>query len=71
MMARWPGVYIPCLPPKHIAGNSDLKIVSERVKYLTYFLNCIAKVKYLFMSDEFQLFLNSNSSDLKKLFDKM
>ena len=41
------------------------------MKYLSYFLNCVAKVSYLWTSEEFQLFLNSNSSDLKRLFEKM
>jgi hypothetical protein len=71
MLLRWPGVFIPILPPKHSGGSNTLKVVNERIKYLTYFLNCIAKTKCLFLSEEFQLFLNSNSSDLKKLFDKM
>jgi hypothetical protein len=51
LLARWPGIYIPCLPPKHNAGNNNLKVVNERIKYLSYFLNCIAKVTYLFMSE--------------------
>jgi hypothetical protein len=50
-MMRWPGIYIPGLPPKHSAGSNNLKVVNERIKYLSYFLNCIAKVNYLFMSE--------------------
>jgi len=46
-------------------------VVTERLKYLNYFLNEIGKVPYLFMSEEFQLFINSNSSDLKKMYEKM
>ena len=50
LVKRWPGVMIPCLPPKHTAGSNSLKIVNERVKYLTYFLNGCAKMKFIFMS---------------------
>ena len=71
MLIRWPGVFVPIIPPKHSTGNSSLKVVTERLKYLNHFLNEIGKVPYLFMSEEFQLFINSNSSDLKKMYEKM
>lgn len=41
------------------------------MKYLNLFLNEIGKIPYLFNCEEFQLFLNSNSSDLKKMYEKM
>lgn len=62
---------IPCLPRKHQTGSNSIKVVNERIKYLTYFLNCIAKQKFLFESEEVQLFFNSNNSDMKKTYEKM
>jgi hypothetical protein len=64
-------VVVPCLPAKRASGSNSLKVVNERVKYLSYFLNNCVKLAFIFMSDEFQLFLTSSDPDLKTKFEKM
>lgn len=70
LLTNWPGVLIPSLPPKHSSGSNSYKVVQERVKHLSLFLKVCANVNFLFMSDEFQLFLTS-SVDLRRHFEKM
>lgn len=70
LLTNWPGVLIPSLPPKHSSGSNSYKVVQERVKHLSLFLKVCANVNFLFMSDEFQLFLTS-SADLRRHFEKM
>jgi hypothetical protein len=64
-------VVVPCLPAKRASGSNSLKVVNERVKYLSYFLNNCVKLAFIFMSDEFQLFLTSSDPALKTKFEKM
>jgi hypothetical protein len=71
LVERWPGLFIPVLPPKHTSGSNSLKVVNQRVRCLTYFLNNCAKIPFIFLSEEFREFLESNNSDLKKLYEKM
>jgi hypothetical protein len=51
LVKRWPGVMVPPLPAKHSSGSNSLRVVNERVKYLTYFLNNCVKLNFIFMSD--------------------
>ena len=41
MLKRWPGCYIPPLPPKQVVGNMDNNFVQERQRMLNYFLKGI------------------------------
>jgi hypothetical protein len=41
------------------------------VKYLSYFLNNCVRLPFIFMSDEFQLFLTSTDPDLRGRLEKL
>lgn len=69
MLKEWPGCFIPCLPDKQIIGSNSLKVVKERMKELTYFLNSVAKIPYLLQSEEFHFFLTSPNSDLVRYYE--
>jgi hypothetical protein len=71
LVRRWPGVIIPCLPAKHTSGSNSLRVVNERVKYLSYFLNNCARMTFIFMADEFQLFLTSTDPDLRARLERL
>jgi len=64
LVANWPGVYVPPLPPKKMAGNAESWLLEERRRHLEYFCLKISEIPYLWGSMEFQTFLNSKSTDL-------
>jgi hypothetical protein len=57
---RWPGVYIPKVPPKKAIGNKDMKFIIERRYYLERFLRKLSKYDFLINSEEFLIFARPN-----------
>lgn len=56
LIQAWPGVPIPCLPPKKAIGNKDLQFINERRFYLERFLKKISAFPFVINSQEFQVF---------------
>ena len=54
---RWPGIYIPNLPPKLTVGNLEKKVIEMRKRVINDFCHKISKFKFLLDSDELQIFL--------------
>ena len=48
--ARWPGIPIPCLPPKKAIGNKDVKFINERRFYLERFLKKMSPYEFILES---------------------
>lgn len=67
MLQRWPGCFIPPLPPKKYLNKAETSFVSERRKYLEVFMQKVAKLKHLWYSAEFQLFLRTPGTDIEKV----
>jgi hypothetical protein len=67
LVTRWPGVYIPPLPPKKAVNNLDAKFIEERRKGLDVFCKAITAISYLHYSEEYQLFIKTTSGDIEKL----
>ena len=57
LVERWPGIYIPNLPPKLTVGNLEKKVIEMRTRVINDFCHKISKFKFLLESDEFKLFL--------------
>ena len=57
LQTRWPGCYVPAIPPKQATGNHDAIFVEQRRKALELFLKQVADIKHIYESDEFQLFI--------------
>lgn len=55
LLQRWPGVYIPPIPPKAIR-NKDDRFLLERKHFLERFLILTSKIDHIMKSDEFRLF---------------
>jgi hypothetical protein len=53
MLVRWPGIFIPGVPPKKPIGNTGNKFLEERRVQLQRFLQEFAKTEFLVMSKEF------------------
>jgi sorting nexin-1/2 len=56
LMIRWPGCFIPAIPPKKAVGNKDLKFILERRYYLERFVKQLSIYPHLLNSEEFRIF---------------
>ena len=70
LIERWPGVYVPNIPPKKTIGHTDLKIIDKRIRLLNKFCYQLSQSAYLFNSEEVKLFL-SNTSEISKTIGNM
>ena len=70
LIERWPGIFIPSLPPKKLVGNKESQFIESRCKMLnTFSQKLLCNFNYLFKSEEFKIFLQSNDveKDMNKL----
>jgi len=65
LLIKWPGCYIPPLPPKAL-NSLEAKVVRERKKYLNRFCQKIAELSYLHYYDGYQEFLRSKNPSVEK-----
>jgi len=55
---RWPGFYIPTIPPKKAIGNMEHDFIKERQSHLDNFVKQLAQYTFLVDSFEFSLFVH-------------
>lgn len=67
---RWPGVYLPRLPPKKAIGRFETLFLQDRRYYLERFLRKLGTLDYIMKADEFVIFSRPNG-DIEKVFQKM
>ncbi|MCQ2817506.1 MAG: hypothetical protein MJ252_09605 [archaeon] len=60
---RWPGIYIPGIPPKKLFGKNDRTTINLRNRTLNKFCGKIANIHYFEESEELKIFLNPNLAD--------
>lgn len=70
LIERWPGIYIPNIPPKKLIGNVDQKNIDYRTRLLNVFCHKLSKIRYLFEGDEVKAF-QTVSSETAKAIEKM
>ena len=70
LLQRWPGVYIPRIPPKKITGNLDPSIIKIRMRLLNRFCLNISNIGYLYKSEETTIF-RSNVADVSNALNKL
>jgi len=63
---RWPGIPIPCIPPKKGFGNKETIFIQQRRYYLERFFRCIAKSEFLINSPEFRAFSRPSGMPIEK-----
>lgn len=56
LLQRWPGVYVPRVPPKKITGNMDPKMIKTRMRLLNRFCLNLSNIPYLYNSEEAKIF---------------
>ena len=57
LIARFPGLYVPPIPPKKAMDKTDKRVVEERSQLLNLFIKQLVRCPYLYDSEEFHLFI--------------
>ena len=70
LIQRWPGVYIPRIPPKMIGKNRSRKRIKRRMRLLNRFCLNLSNIDYLYACDETSIF-RGNSQDIANLINKL
>ena len=70
LLIRWPGIYIPRIPPKKMTKNYSRKMIKRRMRLLNRFCLNLSNIDYLYSSDETSLF-KGNTPDLVNAITKL
>ena len=70
LLQRWPGIYIPRIPPKKLTKNTSRKMIKNRMRLLNRFCLNLSNIDYLYSSDETSLF-KGNTADLANAITKL
>lgn len=70
LVERWPGIFIPAIPPKKAVGNLDDDTIETRMRLLNSFCYKLSKSSFLFESEEVKLF-QANTLEVAKSIDKL
>ena len=70
LLVRWPGVYVPRIPPKKLTKNTSRKMIKNRMRLLNRFCLNLSNIDYLYSSDETSLF-KGNTPDLANAITKL
>lgn len=67
---RWPGVYLPRLPPKKAIGNYQTEFLQQRRYFLERFVRRLGHFPYIVNSEEFMCF-SRPQGDIEKILAKL
>ena len=70
LVQRWPGIYIPRIPPKKITGNQDPSVIKTRMRLLNRFCLNLSNIEYLYKAEETNIFRN-NIPDVANAINKL
>ena len=70
LLQRWPGVYIPRIPPKLMTKNTSRKRIKRRMRLLNRFCLNLSNIEYLYTSDEVSIF-KGNTQDVINSINKI
>lgn len=65
IQSKWPGIYIPPLPPKNLVKEFDQHYVENRRKQLEYFLIKLSNYDFIYDSLDFDIFLKQDKAYTK------
>ena len=69
LVERWPGIFIPVIPPKKAINNNDERTINKRLRMLNRFLFKISNMSFLNYSDEIKKF--KTVQDIQKELESM
>ena len=70
LIQRWPGIYVPRIPPKKITGNLDPAVIKTRMRLLNRFCLNLSNIEYLYKAEETNIFRN-NIPDVANAINKL
>ena len=70
LLQRWPGIYIPRIPPKKMTGNQDPNLIKSRMRLLNRFCLNLSNIEYLYKAEETNIFKN-NIPDVANAINKL
>ena len=70
LVQRWPGIYIPRIPPKIITKNTSRKRIKRRMRLLNRFCLNLSEIDYLYNCDETSMF-KGNNQEVATLINKI
>ena len=70
LVQRWPGIYIPRIPPKIITKNTSRKRIKRRMRLLNRFCLNLSEIDYLYNCDETSMF-KGNNQEVSTLINKI
>ena len=70
LLQRWPGIYIPRIPPKKITGNLDPTMIKTRMRLLNRFCLNLSNNEYLYKAEETNIF-RSNIPEVANTINKL
>ena len=70
LVQRWPGIYVPRIPPKKITGNQDPSVIKTRMRLLNRFCLNLSNIEYLYKAEETSIFRN-NIPDVANAINKL
>lgn len=63
---RWPGYYIPAIPPKKAIGNLETDFVKTRMAHLDMFMKQLGQYSFFIESFEFSCFVKNSGKELEE-----
>ena len=70
LLQRWPGIYIPRIPPKKITGNTTPALIKTRMRLLNRFCLNLSNIDFLYRAEETNIFRN-NVPDVANAINKL
>ena len=68
---KWPGFYIPAIPPKKAIGNMETGFIRARLNHLDNFVKQLGQYAFLVESFEFQCFVRNSGEELEEQYRAM
>lgn len=68
---RWPGYYIPAIPPKKAVGNMETDFVKSRLFHLDNFVKQLGQYSFLVESFEFSCFVRHSGDELQEQYNAL
>ena len=68
---KWPGYYIPAIPPKKALGNMDVDFIKARLSFLDNFVKQLGQYSFLVESFEFSCFVRNSGDELQEQYNAL
>ena len=71
LIERWPGCFVPGVPPKDPINNKNADFVEKRRQLLERYMKELSRYRYLVNSFEFKIFTRNEDKEITDLLKKL